>query len=420
MMRRLTAVLATPALVLACSSSPAQLVQPEELEQGFVIVVDDVARMATHDRPMFLASNYGGWDPAKPDFQMTPRSDGRWQYVFDSRPDRTGTLQFKFTLGSWDRVETTPDGADIDNRTLPKVDASKLSGEKPVIELTVPRFRSPADIASQRQATQYRDIEVTGTLRRLQVAGGAGGASGMMRDLLVWLPPGYDAPQNAGRTYPVLYMFDGQNLFEDHAGVPGEWGVDETADSLIRAGVIEDLIVVGVPHAGRYRAEEYLAFDGGRGVEAHGAEFTSWFMGEVMPRVERAFRVSTAASDTGVGGSSYGAAISLYMGTRRPDRFGRLLLESLPPIGKESIADAPGWPQRVYIGVGGRELGDDPADAARNIEYESWSRSLAKRLEHAGLGPERLLLVVTPEAAHNEPAWAGRLPEALRFLFPNQ
>ncbi len=415
MTRTITALLVlgtTPAHTLA------QLVQPEELPQGFVVVVDDVARMGTTDMPMFLASNWGGWDPAKPEFKMTQRSDGRWQFVAEHDPERTGTLQFKFTLGSWDRVETTPDGADIDNRTLAKVDASGLDGEAPVIELTVPRFRSPADISQQRQSTQYRDLEITGTARRLQVAGGAGGAAGAMRDLIVWLPPGYDV--NPEKTYPVLYLFDGQNIFEDHPGVPGEWHADETATKLITSGLIRDLVIVGVPHAGEFRAQEYLAFDGGRGAEPHGDRFAAWFMGEVMPRVERAFRVSTRPEDTGVGGASYGAAISLYIATQRPDRFGRLLLESMPPIGDAYIETVGAWPERVYIGVGGRELGENASVQARNQAYETWTRELDARLEGDGLADDRRLLVVSPHAHHNEAAWADRLPAALRFLFEAQ
>lgn len=407
-----TALLHTPAL--------AQPVHPESLEQGFVIVVDDVARMATKDRPMYLASNFGGWDPAKPEFEMTPRSDGRWQYVFDEKPDRTGTLQFKFTLGSWDFVETDPDGNDIDNRTLPKIDPSTLApSEKPVFEFRVPRFRSPTDVANERQSTQYRDLSVTGDVRRLQVAGGAGDASGMMRDLLVWLPPDYD--EHPERVYPVLYLFDGQNLFEEGATPWGDWGADETATALIERGEIQELIIVGVPHAGAARAQEYVPFDVGRGFEPHGDEFRVWFMSEVMPRVERAFRVSTAPSDTGIGGASYGAVISLHIASHHPDRFGALLLESYPPV--DRLSDAPRatldaidhLPQRVFIGVGDQELGDDPD---RNRAYVQWNRRLRERLAGVSPPPDRLEFVVTPGAQHNERAWRDRLPDALRTLFP--
>lgn len=412
------ATLAIAGLSMLCSIASAQPVHPESLDQGFVIVVDDVPRMATKDRPMFLASNYGGWDPAKPEFELTPRSDGRWQYVFDEKPDRTGTLQFKFTLGSWDFVETDPDGNDIDNRTLPKVDPSALApGEKPVFEFRVPKFRSPADVANERQSTQYRDLDVTGDVRRLQVAGGAGDASGAMRDLLVWLPPGYD--DEPDRTYPVLYLFDGQNLFENGATQWGDWGADETATELINRGEIEPLIIVGVPHAGDARAQEYVPFDVGRGFTPHGDDFRAWFMGEVKPRVERAFRVSTDWDDTGIGGASYGAVIALHIASRHLDQFGALLLESYPPVDRLNptprayLGAISEWPSRVFMGVGDQEIGDNTQESA---EYLRWNESLRDQIA-AGTREDHLRFVVSAGGAHNESAWRERFSDALVFLF---
>lgn len=399
------------------------MAQPEELEQGFVIVVDDIARVATKDRPMYLASNFGGWDPAHRDYLMTPRSDGRWQIVFE-HPRPNATLQFKFTLGSWDFVETDPDGNDIDNRTLPKVDRAALAGERPVFELRVPKFRNPSDIANERDSTEYRDWQVTGTLRRLQVSGGAGPAAGAMRDLLVWLPPNYDEPSNATRRYPVLYLFDGQNLFESRKGGPKEWQVDETATRLITAGEIEPLIIVGVPHAGPARMSEYQPFDMGLRAEPGGKEFSRWFMGEVRPRVERAFRVSGKREDTGVGGASLGGTIALYLAGTYPDAIGLLLLESTAPLDRGGSDEAKAWldgverwPIRTFVGVGGREFGEGEQARERSQAFSEWSRAFSDRLTGVA-GGDAVRFRFDPEAVHNEEAWAGRLPEALRYLYP--
>lgn len=407
-------------------ATPAQeMVQPETLEQGFVIVVDDVARMATKDRPMYLASNFGGWDPAHKDYLMTQRSDGRWQIVFEHpRPD--ATLQFKFTLGSWDYVETDPDGNDIENRSLPKVDKTALAGRKPVFELSVPRFRNPGDIANERDATEYRDWTVTGMLRRLQVSGGAGTGDGRMRDLLVWLPPGYEDPANAHRRYPVLYMFDGQNLFESRKGGPAEWMVDETAAALIESAEIEPVIIVGVPHAGAARLSEYQPFDMGLRVEPGGQAFARWFMSEVKPRVERAFRVSPHRETTGIGGSSLGATMALFMACQYPDTFGLLLLESTTPLDRGDHPDAGRaflnsvrrWPVRTSIGVGGNESGHGNEASARNRQFSDWSARLAHRIAQATGDSASVRFVLEPDAVHSEEAWARRLPDALRFLYP--
>jgi hypothetical protein len=231
---RLPPLFALCALILTVLPASGQTVRPENLPTGFVIVVEDQTQMATASRPIYMASGANSWDPGDPDFQLEPRSDKRWQLVVE--PGVLGeNVEFKFTLGGWNTVELDPEGQEIPNRTLPDVDISNLAqGERPVIELTIPNFRSGNE--EYIIAREYRPLEATGELKRLQVASGAGAASRAMRDLLVWLPPGYHDEANADTEYPVLYMMDGQNLFADHALIPGEWRADEAATALIESG----------------------------------------------------------------------------------------------------------------------------------------------------------------------------------------
>ena len=335
-------------------------------------------------------------------------------------------MQFKFTLGDWSRVEQDADGNDIANRTLAKIDASGLEpDERPVIELVVESFKAgdPQD-AGQLGVDPYRTLEVTGTVRRVQVVGGAGRAIGTTRDLLVWLPPGYDDAANADRLYPVLYLMDGQNLFEKLPGVWGEWHADETAQRLVELGLIEPMVIVGVPHAGVGRMEEYVPLRAMDNFDPAGKAFVAWLFSEVMPRVERSVRVSTEPADTGIGGASLGAVIAAFAAGEHPGRFGALLLESMPTMpgtdgGWKAYLDGiETWPGRVFVGMGGREASNDPSDAHLNAVYVDWARELDALLATQGLGPERRLVVVTPDANHNEDAWAERLPDALQFLFP--
>jgi predicted alpha/beta superfamily hydrolase len=283
----------------------------------------------------------------------------------------------------------------------------------------------PAPLADVvRQSGPYRRLEVTGDVRRLPVQGGAAGAEAMTRDLLVWLPPGYDAPENAGRSYPVLYMMDGQNIFEALPGLPGEWGVDETATALIEAGQIRPLIIVGVPHGGVHRLTEYLPFGSIQGNEGAGPEFVAWMRREVMPRVERAFRVASGPENTGIGGASLGGAISLYAATQHPDVFGRVIVESLPLLpdngnaARAYLDSVKVWPGRVFVGMGGREVSNNERDAARNVMYRAWAEEMDTRLAAAGLGSGDRRLRIDADANHNELAWAARFPEAVKFLFP--
>ena len=318
------------ALVLSALPAFAQeMISPETLPQGFVVIVTDANKQASASRPIYWASGKNSWNPGDNDYQLSPRSDGRWQIVFDGN-SLGENVEFKFTLGGWGSVETDPEGQDIPNRTFPDVEVGSFKqGEKPVIELTVPRFRVGGE--GHAIAAEYRPLEVTGTVKRLQVAGGAGSADGMMRDLLVWLPPHYD--ENPGESYPVLYLMDGQNIFQKPSGTPAEWGADETATRLIQAGKIEPLIIVGVPHGGASRAEEYIPGSSASGKTIFGRtpagdDHVAWLAREVMPRVERAFRVRTGPANTGVGGASAGGLIALHAALERPDLFGRVFAES--------------------------------------------------------------------------------------------
>jgi predicted alpha/beta superfamily hydrolase len=419
-------IIAMLAVGLTCVYARAaepRMVSPETLPQGFVVLVEDLSKTASAAKPIYFASGANSWNPGDPDYVLSPRSDGRWQYVF--RGGELGeNVEFKFTLGSWKFVETDPEGQDISNRQFPDIDLSKLAeGERPVIEIQIPRFREGGE--GHVIAPEYRPLQVTGNVKRLQVAGGAGSAAGKMRDLLVWLPPGYDAPENATRSYPVLYMQDGQNLFSDHEAVPDEWHMDETAEILVGTRAIEPLIIVGIPHGGDARIQEYVPTMS-PGVQLFGRtpagdDYIAWVASEVMPRVERAFRVRTGPEHTGIGGASAGGLIALHAAFTRPDLFGLVLAES-PALQLDAIAldmvdrarNAPELPAKVFIGMGGAEhlpgSGFYDKDSRRHV-------TAAQALREAIASRSTVELKIVEKHEHNEHAWADRLPSALAFLF---
>ena len=313
------------------------------------------------------------------------------------------------------------------NKLLQKIKKSDIKpGEPPQIEYTILAWVDSDPKSKQRHLGEdYRSIESTGTLRRLQVRGGAGTAEHRTRDLQVWLPPNYDAPENATRTYPVLYLHDGQNLFEKLPSVPGDWQADETAAQLIQSNAIRPLIIVGIPHSGSGRINEYMPIAGAReGIDPQGKTHVAWLLSEVMPRVERAFRVSTAPADTAIGGSSLGSIISIEACSTAPQRFGGLLLESPSltlgngDVVKLWLDTKTTWPAKVFIGVGGKELGPDAAD--RNTQYIAAAKDLEQRIARttSNSTSSTTKLILDPEATHNETAWAKRFPQALKFLFP--
>jgi len=241
------------------------------------------------------------------------------------------------------------------------------------------------------------------------------------RFLRVWLPPGYDDAENSERYYPVLYLNDGQNLFEASASFTGvEWEVDETADRLIREGTVPPMIVVGLDNAGKDRLREYMPHRSMHPVmlRVQGRRYPDFLMKEVMPFVERTYRVATSPENTGLGGSSLGALIALYTAMVRPGVFGRLLLESpsLWASNRQAIKESRTvrvWPERIYLGAGTAEAGSPERD--RTVVDDV--RELAAILRRAVLSEKRLRLVIKDGAGHSEAAWAERFPGALQFLF---
>jgi predicted alpha/beta superfamily hydrolase len=241
------------------------------------------------------------------------------------------------------------------------------------------------------------------------------------RFLRVWLPPGYDDTGNGGRRYPVLYLNDGQNLFEGATSFTGiEWQVDETAERLIREGAVPPMIIVGIDNTGEERLREYMPHRSmhPRMLRVQGKYYPDFLMKEVMPSVEGQYRVAKGPENTGFGGSSLGALIALYTVIARPGVIGRLLLESpsLWASGRRSIKESRAvriWPERIFLAVGTAEAGS--AERSRTVVDDV--RELAAIMRRAVLSEKRLRLVIEDGAGHNEAAWAERFPEALRFLF---
>lgn len=372
----------------------------------FVVTVPD-------DRgPLFLAGSFNGWQPAAPGWRLEPVAaapDGSPRWSIAVGRDSLGELpaEFKLTRGSWDAVEVRADFADRPNRIVRAADL-----DRPVA-LTVPAWIDdrPGFVP------QHAKAGVTGRLDVFEIASPR---LGNRRNVRVWLPPEYEAEVNAARRYPVLYLHDGQNVFDPATSFLGvEWGADESATRLIAEGRIRPLVIVGIDHAGSARTSEYNPpFTRKNGVANAGDRYLDFVTQTVMPEIERRYRILPGPRHTGLGGASYGGNITLYAGMRHPDRFGLLLVES--PVfwvfGDELMTRCSRherWTQRVFVAIGTREAKDPRKQAG----YERGMDVLRTAFAAQGLLPERARLVVEDGAVHHETAWARRFPRALEFLF---
>jgi len=234
------------------------------------------------------------------------------------------------------------------------------------------------------------------------------------RNVIVYLPPGYEHEPH--RRYPVLYMHDGQNLFDPETSfIRGRtWEIREHADRLILAGEIEPLLVVGVYNTPR-RLEEYThARDrriGGGEADLYGRLLVH----ELKPWIDDQYRTRPGETDTGLGGSSLGGLVSLYLGLRHAETFGKLAIMS-PSVWwnhKSILAvlneyNGPPWP-RIWLDVGdseGKRSHQDVDQLYNELVLNGWAPEANVHYRMVAGG------------THDEAAWAARVGDMLRFLFP--
>ena len=241
---------------------------------------------------------------------------------------------------------------------------------------------------------------------------------GNTRLLRVWLPPDYDGW--GAKRYPVLYLNDGQNLFDPATAFAGvHWQVGETATRLIAEEKIQPLIIVGVENT-KNRACEYIPYKSRdpRVLNAKGNLYPDFLQREVMPLIEDRYPVLKGPENTGLGGSSLGGLITLYTQIAAPGVFGRVLIESpsLFVANRKILAESRqfrSWPARMYLGMGTQEAGNAEKDA----KFVADLRELESILRRAGSNEQRLRVRIDEGATHSEAAWAARFPEALEFLY---
>jgi predicted alpha/beta superfamily hydrolase len=235
-------------------------------------------------------------------------------------------------------------------------------------------------------------------------------------DVIVYLPPDYN--ESEGR-YPVLYLHDGQNLFDAATAFAGnDWGLDELAEELIQSGEIGPLIIVGVYNAGEKRVAEYTHVQDRRGRGGRARAYAKFLVGDLKPFIDSEYRTLEERVNTGLGGSSLGGLVTLYLGLHYPEIFGKLIVMSPSvwwanrAILREIRKLRERLPQQIWLDIGTCE-GQNPEACVRN------AKDLAAALVAKGWQPGYDFKFVEDQGAgHNEKAWGYRMRDALKFLFP--
>lgn len=247
---------------------------------------------------IFLAGSFNGWNPADEKYKF--KKDANGSYYFDLQLIE-GSYEYKITRGSWEKTECKKGGAGSSNRVLkvpadPKIDI--------VIEEWADRFA-----AKPRVSTASKNVCIIDTaflipqLKRV-------------RRVWIYLPDSYCDGSN--RRYPVLYMHDGQNLFDDATSYSGEWGVDEFLDST----TLSKCIVVAIDHGGSKRLNEYNPYDSDRFGKGEGSQYVDFLVKNLKPFIDKQYRTLKNKDNTFIAGSSMGGLISMYAVLKYPKVFG--------------------------------------------------------------------------------------------------
>jgi predicted alpha/beta superfamily hydrolase len=231
---------------------------------------------------------------------------------------------------------------------------------------------------------------------------------GRQRRVRLYLPPGYAESE---RRYPVLYMHDGQNLFDAATSFLGEWNVDESLNDLAQRRHIE-LIVVGIDNGGDHRMQELAPFESVKHDRPEGDAYLDFIVHTVKPYIDAHYRTRTDRTNTAIMGSSLGGLISHYAICRYPDVFSKAGVLSpaywfTPPIYDYVAAHLPPNDTKVYFYAGGAEDESMVPNMRRMIAL----------LHGRGIPQSGVAVHVVPEAKHNEDAWRSEFPQAIEWLF---
>ena len=260
---------------------------------------------------IYVAGSFNEWNPAAPGYVLAPRPDGSYQLTLPATVQ--GHQEFKFTRGSWDTAEADASGQPLSNR---QADFGTGTLTLQVAAWQDQRPGGPIALAPKPH-TAAPNVRILADSFRLPQLGGR------TRRIWLYLPLDYDTSQ---RRYPVVYLHDGQNIFDEATAYAGEWGVDDTLNELSASG--EDstsCIVVAIDNGGERRLDEYSPWVNSRLKKGgEGSQYVEFLVKTLKPYIDQHYRTRTDAAHTAILGSSMGGLISFYAGVKYPQVFGRV------------------------------------------------------------------------------------------------
>lgn len=343
---------------------------------------------------VYLAGSFNGWNPQNDQFKFS--KDGKGNYFFEMKLE-TGSYEYKITRGGWDKVECRKGGAGIENRKLKVEGSTTISLE---IEEWQDRFGTPKPRNSASK--QVRIIDTAFFIPQLNRA----------RRVWLYLPEDYSTSK---KRWPVLYMHDGQNVFDDATSFSGEWGVDEFLDST----TLRSCIIVAVDNGLTKRLNEYSPYDfspKSLGLsqkdtlsKGEGSLYVDFIVKTLKPYIDRNYRTLRKRDNTFIAGSSMGGLISMYALLKYPKKFGGAGVFSPAFWVTPSIFDE--------INARGRKVKAKIYFYAGKQEGETMVPLTIKAFETMStVSKSKMTTVIRDEGKHNEARWRIEFPLFYEWL----
>lgn len=341
-------------------------------------------------RPVFLAGNFNGWTTRDERYRMEKIRDGHYRFAFKEPLELGEPLEYKYVKGGWESEELGADGYPPTNRRM-EVPRGRVND-------VVPNWKKHS---AGYDPQFYPDIQIVA--KRFDVP-----QLRRRRRISVLLP--WDYKNSPDKRYPVLYLQDGQNLFENDAPF-GTWGVDKRLAALAQKGK-GDFIVVAIDHGGKDRIKEYSPYHTTKWGEGLGREYARFLAETLKPYIDKNFRTLPDRANTGIGGSSMGGLISIYAGLLHPEVYSKFMIFSpslwiSPRIYAEALHLTAFPATKIYLYAGGKEGANMVANAER-------FREALVRRGHTKL---EFHLEIDPQGRHNEARWGQEFPRAAEWLF---
>lgn len=326
---------------------------------------------------IYIAGSFNGWNPKDEKYRFQQSATGEYFISFSLA---AGDYEYKITRGGWDKVECKRGGAGIANRIL----------------------KIPADTSFQLDIEEWADHvpkkpKISTAGKNVKIIATAFFIPQLKRYRRVWvyLPKGYTTSKSR---YPVLYMHDGQNVFEDTTSFSGEWGVDECLDSMKKK-----CIVVAVDHGADKRINEYCPYDMERFGKGEGGQYVDFLAKTLKPYIDKRYRTLNDRKNTFIAGSSMGGIISMYAVLKYPAIFGGAGVFSPafwvgPKIFDDIKKKGKAVNARIYF-YGGKKEGE------RMIPD-----MLKAFLGMTKVSKSKMTTVIRDEGQHNEPRWRMEFP----------